>query len=94
MIPEIVESLLKRRSGSLRSLAVELGFPANFAPTLSDMLNVERHGHVSVETWSKVSVALGWVRWRIFVLTAASTTSAGVACAVGISQWWTWCVWP
>ena len=52
------ETLQRRRNGSLRKLARELGFSPSFAGALSDMLR-GRYDHVSRETENRVRQALG-----------------------------------
>ncbi|MCD6291807.1 MAG: hypothetical protein J7M34_15025 [Anaerolineae bacterium] len=56
--PDTIETLRKRKKGNLRQLAQELGFPASFAATLSDVLR-ERHENVSLATENRLRVALG-----------------------------------
>lgn len=53
-----LQALTARHSGSLRGLAVSLGFPASFATTLSNVLN-QRPGKVSRATENKIREALG-----------------------------------
>ena len=55
---QLHEALAKRRTGSFRKLAQDLGFPSAFAGTLSDIWN-GREKHVSEATCNRVRVALG-----------------------------------
>jgi hypothetical protein len=51
-------ALKLRRNGSLRGLAIELGFEAHFAATLSDMLR-HKPGAVSLANENRLRLALG-----------------------------------
>ena len=46
--PETVAALLQRKNGSLRKLATNLGFPASYNATLSDILR-DRPGAITLE---------------------------------------------
>jgi len=58
ILPETIEILSKRRSGTLKELAHDLGLPENMTATLSDILKA-RADHVSVSLENRVRVALG-----------------------------------
>ena len=53
-----LKALTARHSGSLRGLAVSLGFPPSFATTLSNALN-QRPGKVSRATENRIREAMG-----------------------------------
>ena len=56
--PETTIALKSVQNGSLRKLAVELGFRPSFAATLSDVLH-GKEGSVSVHTENRLRIALG-----------------------------------
>jgi len=72
-----LEMLQKRRHGSLRKLTHELGFPASFAGTLSDIFRA-RYDHVSRQTESRIRLALGLVPLPDLIEVPACATCGAV----------------